>query len=1151
MFNLSNRSIPVKFLFIISALLFLPTLVSAAYQHRVYDYCSNHGGILYTIDHSVSTWGDCRDWCDPYIEANHNLLCQQNGSGTLCWVNNPPAGGIATCTWEGNTGNHPYGAWWSGNETPTPTPTPILGQSHRTGEDYCYTATAKARAYTSTQATWDSCLAWCDTKMTMEYPICQWTGWSQQCDVYFPPTTGLAGCTWTADYWNKGAWLADLEPPSYQIANLDTNLDAYKTSNSGLYFHSSRIEVGDSLGLSGSNDLVSLAKNGATEILGTVYADFTAAIDLDWGDLTGDMNNGQSKVIFNNAAGNLSDLPGANGAFTYFVSTLSNEVNWATDPDNDAEEWFWGNNVKIDEDNNIAIGVENNEDYNIYAAVYNNPLKLSYENMDHMLLLSGADGGSTVSIAKLGGGEFIAVWDVSADTRDIRGRIFNADGEYLTDEFVIYSNANSTYEPRATKMQNGNIMVVWYTIDPDTYDWIVRAQIIDKDGVAVGSVLDVSDPLNEDAQEPDVATLSNGDVVFVYIDFNLELVKYRIYDVSESTFTGVSQAIDMYSESDYAGDYPQVAANDDGGFGVLLGGYNDDYDRVYFQAFDASLNPLYDTTEKMLVSDDNWITWWRDEMDLAYHDGYYHMTWDGESYNPEALGVIGIAYRRIADDGTKDNLVYLDMGNNPFDPWSPALDVDRNGVPVITWNKIPYLNSSAEDIPAIWAPIAPEMSNRVGICPDAQSLSEVGPSCTNLSYRTMGDADISYSADYQGILRFLVSNIEGGGVFVDTAPAIVIKDFPASQSVTNAINVSWYDLGDLAGGNITFYYDTDQYGFNGTAITGTYQGASSTNSATLDLSAVPNGTYYLYAVIDDGYYDPYMDYAPYSFTKNSTTTPTPTPSGPTPTPSGDTTAPSKVRITDIGLISGVADADYLAYYFTSQTPLIKGNSEALSTVYFKYGSTIYSTTAGSDGKYSITLSNPALPRSEVSLTYYAKDAAGNKSGERTLKLIIGFENFPQWLQDKLNGNSNVPPILSVTPTVTPKVTTTVSITATVTTSPIKTITPSTTAAEEVVITIRDKDGSVMANTEVQFDGKIMTTDAQGRLVLSDVKPGEHQLVIDGEVQGITISQGTNDLTAYFGNEQTQAQGPGIEFYLAIFLGGAILIGLGIAFLKKF
>jgi len=954
-----------------------------------------------------------------------------------------------------------------------------------------------------------------------------------------------------ADYWTKGAWLAALEPPSYQIANLDENLDAYKTRySSSLYYHGSRIESGDPLGLSGANELVALLKSGATEILGTVYADFTSGLDLDWADLTGDTNEWQTKAVFNNASGDLSELPGANGPFTYFVSALSNQVNWATDPANDTEEWFWGNNVKIDEDNNIVIGIENNDDDLVYAAIYNDPVELRYENMDHMLLLSGADGGNDVSVAKLGNGEFIVVWDVSATTIDIRGRIFNADGEYVTDEFVIYSNANTTYEPRATRMQNGNIMVTWYTRDPVTYDGAVRAQIIDNDGVAVGSMLEVSDPLNEDAQKPDVATLSNGDVIFVYVDFYVELIKYRVYDVSESAFTGVSQTIDMYSDTDFAGDYPQVAAADDGGFGVLIGGYNDDFDRMYFQAFDGSLNPLYDSTEEMLISDDNLITWWLDEMDLAFSDGYYHMVWDTESVSEDIPDIIGIAYRRIASDGTKDNLVYLDMGNDPFDPWSPALDLDRNGVPVITWNKIPVYNSSKEDIPAIWGPIAPENSNRVGICPDAQSLSEVGPDCTNLSYRSIGDTDITFSSEYEGVLKYVIANIEGGGVFADTAPAIIIKDFPASQSVTNAINVSWYDLGEMAGGNISFYYDTDQYGFNGTAITGIYQGASATNSATLDLSAVPNGTYYLYGVIDDGYYDPYMDYAPFSFTKNAVVTPTPTTTV-EPTPSGDTTAPSKVRITDIGLISGVADADYLAYYFTSQTPLIKGNSGALSTVYFTYGSTIYSTTAGSDGKFSITLNNPALPRSEVSLTYYAKDAAGNKSGERTLKLIIGYENFPQWLKDKLNGDSSVPPILSVTPTVTPKVTTTVSITPTVTTSPIKTVTPSTTKAEEVVITIRDKDGEVLANTEAQFDGRIMITDAQGRLVLTDVKPGEHQLVINGEVQGITISQGTNDLTAYFGNEQTQSQGPGIEFYLAIFLGGAILIGLGIAFLKKF
>ena len=44
----------------------------------------------------------------------------------------------------------------------------------------------------------------------------------------------------------------------------------------------------------------------------------------------------------------------------------------------------------------------------------------------------------------------------------------------------------------------------------------------------------------------------------------------------------------------------------------------------------------------------------------------------------------------------------------------------------------------------------------------------------------------------------------------------------------------------------------------------------------------------------------------------------------------DTVAPDKVVITNIGQISNVANKDYLSYYFTSQTPNIKGTSEANS-----------------------------------------------------------------------------------------------------------------------------------------------------------------------------------------------------------------------------
>jgi len=108
-----------------------------------------------------------------------------------------------------------------------------------------------------------------------------------------------------------------------------------------------------------------------------------------------------------------------------------------------------------------------------------------------------------------------------------------------------------------------------------------------------------------------------------------------------------------------------------------------------------------------------------------------------------------------------------------------------------------------------------------------------------------------------------------------------------------------------------------------------------------------------------------------------------------------------VVITDLGFIDNVPDMEELYYYFTSQTPIVKGICEVGNTIHFKYDDNDYTTTCDSNGEFTLIISNPSLPRGEVELIYYQVSSFGNKSSERILTLMIGVENFPEWLLEKL------------------------------------------------------------------------------------------------------------------------------------------------------
>jgi hypothetical protein len=88
----------------------------------------------------------------------------------------------------------------------------------------------------------------------------------------------------------------------------------------------------------------------------------------------------------------------------------------------------------------------------------------------------------------------------------------------------------------------------------------------------------------------------------------------------------------------------------------------------------------------------------------------------------------------------------------------------------------------------------------------------------------------------------------------------------------------------------------------------------------------------------------------------------------------------------------------MTYYYSQEQVRIKGNGIKNTTVSFDTQEQSNETDTLSDGTFSIVLD---LERGENVLEYYAYNDFGSISQKRTLTLVIGEENYPDWLREQL------------------------------------------------------------------------------------------------------------------------------------------------------
>ncbi|MCX6340291.1 MAG: fibronectin type III domain-containing protein [Candidatus Aureabacteria bacterium] len=96
----------------------------------------------------------------------------------------------------------------------------------------------------------------------------------------------------------------------------------------------------------------------------------------------------------------------------------------------------------------------------------------------------------------------------------------------------------------------------------------------------------------------------------------------------------------------------------------------------------------------------------------------------------------------------------------------------------------------------------------------------------------------------------------------NSAPMLQVTAPDGSQSGQQIYTICWTDHDPDSSAKISLFYDNDNQGVDGTLIVSGIEEDDATNQYSWDTTGVPSGTYYVYAVIDDGVNAPVVSYSP-------------------------------------------------------------------------------------------------------------------------------------------------------------------------------------------------------------------------------------------------------------------------------------------------
>jgi hypothetical protein len=99
------------------------------------------------------------------------------------------------------------------------------------------------------------------------------------------------------------------------------------------------------------------------------------------------------------------------------------------------------------------------------------------------------------------------------------------------------------------------------------------------------------------------------------------------------------------------------------------------------------------------------------------------------------------------------------------------------------------------------------------------------------------------------------------GEIKQSSTIVVTEPDGINDKANTAFTITWTDKSPLGEALISFYYDTNNSGEDGTLIVSNLSSEEETNRYTWDTSALPESDYYIYAVIDDGVHAQVINYS--------------------------------------------------------------------------------------------------------------------------------------------------------------------------------------------------------------------------------------------------------------------------------------------------
>jgi len=329
------------------------------------------------------------------------------------------------------------------------------------------------------------------------------------------------------------------------------------------------------------------------------------------------------------------------------------------------------------------------DDADIYAQLYD---ALGVAAGDAFVVNTTLDGdqfGQRVAMDDTG--HFVVVWessDAESEANSVYGRLFNADGSAVGDEFQIDSGSvGLNINPWVAMDADGDFVVTWSSLgafDTDGLDILARGY--DADGTPRGDEFIVHEDSYGEQDQSSVAVDSVGNFVVVWLDFGLYgeydgIIYGRLYD---STGDDIGASFEIAPDSLWSQDLPVVGMNDDSEIVVtwaVSGGDGDGY-TVMARSFDGAGNALGDKYQVNSTYEGD-----QDAPAVGMNDvgevvvGWTNWTYEGETTTADTRA------RWMQSDGTFTTGEFLvDSEASPDgDCEFVTVDISNNGNTIVAW----------------------------------------------------------------------------------------------------------------------------------------------------------------------------------------------------------------------------------------------------------------------------------------------------------------------------------------------------------------------------------------------------------------------------------------------------------------------------------